>query len=84
MIICLSGLVQFAQSGLDALTHGPLEGDPTPINISMGIAGCILGVVLTAFVYVKGREYQVEQELEASSSERLALIQEYPEEYGAL
>lgn len=81
MLTCLSGLVQFVQSGLDALTHGPLGGDPTPINIFIGAAGTVLGLLLTMYVHVKSRDYDVVAEQQrgrgqGTESERMGLIPE--------
>lgn len=84
MIICLSGLVNFSQSGLDALTHGPLEGDPTPINAFMAVAGTILGITLTGYVYIKSRDFEVEVSQENGNQERMTLIREDTAEYGTL
>ena len=84
MIICLSGLVNFVQSGLDALTHGPLNGDPTPINIAMAVGGTILGLVLTIYVAVKTRDYKEELKEESAPPERVPLIRETTAEYGAV
>ncbi|KAI1775354.1 putative MFS transporter [Hypoxylon cercidicola] len=78
-ITCLSGLVNFAQSGLDALTHGPLEGDPTPINAAMAVGGTILGIVFTAYVVIQGRLFRrrLQQKEDADRvQERLELIRE--------
>ncbi|OTA58332.1 putative MFS transporter [Hypoxylon sp. EC38] len=77
-ITCLSGLVNFVQSGLDALTHGPLEGNPTPVNAAMAVGGTILGVALTVYVVVQGRKFQQKKEKEAAErvQERLGLIRE--------
>ncbi|KAI0484365.1 amino acid transporter [Xylariaceae sp. FL0804] len=88
-ITCLSGVVNFGQSGLDALTHGPLDGDPTPINIAMAVGGTVIGVALTAYVAVAGRKYQEETQKDADgyfdgSGERLGLIREEREEYGTM
>lgn len=79
-VIAVSGVVNFAQSALDALTHGPLHGDPTPINAVMAVAGAVLGVALTAYVVVQGRNFRVKiQRAEGSAGgnqERLGLIRE--------
>lgn len=86
MIICISGLVNFSQSGLDALTHGPLEGDPTPINIFMAVAGTLIGLALTSYVYVKSRNFEVEIRQENGHQEQLEsmpLIRENTAEYGS-
>ncbi|KAI1495638.1 amino acid transporter [Biscogniauxia marginata] len=88
-ITCLSGLVNFAQYSLDALTYGPLGGDPTPINAAMAIAGTATGAALTAYVVVKGRSFREgtrkEQHEGCGTGERLALIREEDHgEYGTL
>ncbi|KAI1645884.1 putative MFS transporter [Daldinia loculata] len=78
-ITCLSGLVNFVQSGLDVLTHGPLQGDPTPINAAMAAGGTILGATLTAYVVIQGRSFRRKlQQSEAAGmvQERLHLIRE--------
>lgn len=53
-ILCASGLINFAQLGFDALVHGPLQGNPTPVNIVLSTAGAVVSVSLTAFIAVKG------------------------------
>jgi hypothetical protein len=53
--MCISGLANFVLPGLDALTHGPLGGDPLPLNLGIAIAGTLLGIVLTIFVAIKCR-----------------------------
>lgn len=81
MLICISGLVQFVQSGLDALTLGPLGGDPTPINIFITVIGTVFGLVLTLYVHVKSQRYDVKgkqrrERAQGTESERLGLISE--------
>ncbi|KAI0828419.1 putative MFS transporter [Hypoxylon sp. FL0890] len=92
-IVCLSGIVNFVQSGLDALTHGPLHGDPTPVNAAMAVGGTILGVALTVYVIVQGRKFQrkLKQKVAAERvQERLGLIRQEREaeeanlDYGTL
>ncbi|KAI1491936.1 amino acid transporter [Biscogniauxia mediterranea] len=83
-ITCVSGLVNFAQYGLDALTHGPvLAGNPTPINAAMGVAGTALGAVLAAYVAVRSRSYRLELDSlqkktgdDGDDSERRSLLRE--------
>ncbi|KAI1765466.1 putative MFS transporter [Hypoxylon sp. FL1150] len=78
-VTCLSGLVNFVQSGLDALTHGPLEGDPTPINAAMAAGGTILGIAFTAYIMIQGRMFRrkLQQKEDAERvAERLCLIRE--------
>ncbi|KAH7028956.1 major facilitator superfamily domain-containing protein [Microdochium trichocladiopsis] len=88
-ITCLSGLFNFSQSALDALTHGPLNGDPTPINIAMAVAGTLCGMLLTGWVVFKGREFEREVQQQQGSApthvgERLGLIREDTAEYGTI
>ncbi|KAJ5151431.1 uncharacterized protein N7482_010683 [Penicillium canariense] len=59
-IICVSGLVNFSQYGLDTLTHGPFGGNPIPINSALAIAGFLIGVVLVGFVTVAGRRLRAD------------------------
>ncbi|KFA56188.1 hypothetical protein S40293_00106 [Stachybotrys chartarum IBT 40293] len=83
-LTCISGLVTLCQSGLDALTHGPLEGDPTPINITLGVAGTVVGLALTAFVTVRGHVFvQERQELDADQT-RQSLLAAEPQSYGTV
>ncbi|KAJ5594630.1 Major facilitator superfamily domain general substrate transporter [Penicillium hispanicum] len=55
-IICLSGLVNFSQYGLDALTHHTFKENPIPINAFLAVAGFVVGVALVTFVTVAGRQ----------------------------
>ncbi|RAK96983.1 putative MFS transporter [Aspergillus ibericus CBS 121593] len=79
-IICFSGLVNFSQYGLDALTHGPFGGNPLPINIFFAGAGFVVGTALVSFVYVAGQRMRArEQEME-EDEERQRLILEGDED----
>lgn len=82
-IVCVSGLINFSQSGLDALTHGPLGGDPTPVNITLGAAGTVVGLILTVFVAIKGRTFVKEEKpaLDAME-ERQRLLSTAGQDYG--
>ncbi|TDZ39558.1 Protein FMP42 [Colletotrichum spinosum] len=83
-IVCVSGLINFSQFGLDALTHGPLHGDPTPVNITLGGAGAIIGFVLTAFVAIKGRTFvEEEKPVLDALEERQRLLSSAGQDYGA-
>ncbi|KAK2602876.1 hypothetical protein N8I77_009378 [Diaporthe amygdali] len=55
-ITAISGVGQFIQPALDALTHGPLQDNPVPINLFFAMAGSVISAALTFFVYVKTRE----------------------------
>lgn len=54
-IICLSGLLNFSQSGLDYLFHKTFRGDPIPVNVILLAAGFAVGVCLVIFVGVRVR-----------------------------
>ncbi|KAH6661863.1 putative MFS transporter [Halenospora varia] len=54
-IICLSGLVNFSQYGIDSLTLGLFYGNPAPVNIFLAAAGFVVGGVLVVFVWRKGK-----------------------------
>ncbi|KAE8441069.1 hypothetical protein EG329_005898 [Mollisiaceae sp. DMI_Dod_QoI] len=53
--ICLSGLVNFSQSGIDALTLQLFRGNPTPVNIVLASLGFVVGTILVLFVWQKGK-----------------------------
>ncbi|KAG8672862.1 hypothetical protein FPOAC2_06274 [Fusarium poae] len=81
-ITCVSGITQLAQSGLDALTHGPLHDNPTPINATLGAVGTLVGLILTVFVAIKGRMF-VEKKVEMKADdERERLLSNAQSNYG--
>lgn len=54
-IICLSGLFNFSQSGLDYLLHQIFEGDPTPVNLILLSSGLVVGVSMVLYVGYQSR-----------------------------
>ncbi|KAK6193210.1 UTP-glucose-1-phosphate uridylyltransferase [Pestalotiopsis sp. IQ-011] len=50
-VICLSGLFNFSQSGLDYLLHVTFGGDPVPVNAGLLVLGLAVGAALVAFVW---------------------------------
>lgn len=79
----LSGLLNFFQSFLDQLTHGPLKGDPLLVNICLGALGSVFGIVLTVFTAVKGREFTRERtELKAGQERQRLLSADQGGDYG--
>lgn len=54
-IICLSGLFNFSQSGLDYLFHQTFRGNPVPVNVMLMSAGLLVGVALVAYVGYRAR-----------------------------
>ena len=80
MIICLSGLVNLSQYGIDALTLEKFHGDPTPVNIVLAAFGFVVGVVLVGFVRYKGKVVSVKEYGEFLDPERRPLIPVLEEE----
>lgn len=54
-IICLSGLFNFSQSGLDYLLHQTFEGDPIPVNLILLSLGLVVGVSMVLYVGYQSR-----------------------------
>lgn len=50
LIICLSGLFNFAQAGLDALTHKAFDNDPVPVNMLLTGTNLAIGTALAGYV----------------------------------
>ncbi|KAJ5096373.1 Major facilitator superfamily domain general substrate transporter [Penicillium alfredii] len=50
LIICLAGVGNFAQAGLDALTLKTFDGNPIPVNVALMILVGGVGIALVAFV----------------------------------
>ncbi|CAK1357834.1 Protein FMP42 [Cercospora beticola] len=50
LIICLAGLCNFSQAGLDALTHVKFGNDPRPVNAILLGAAALVGVALVGYV----------------------------------
>ena len=73
-IICISGLTNFSQYGLDRLTHGPFHDDPTMINAILTISGFIVGSALVVFVRIKSEGVRRKQLEEDAEDEREILI----------
>ncbi|KAL5334866.1 major facilitator superfamily domain-containing protein [Aspergillus crustosus] len=51
LIICLAGLGNFAQAGLDALTFTVFNRDPTPVNFILTSLTALTGFSLVIFVW---------------------------------
>ncbi|KAI8624689.1 FMP42 protein [Xylariaceae sp. FL1651] len=61
-IICLSGLLNFSQSGLDYLFHKTFHGDPVPVNLILLGLGLVIGICLVTFVGLKARWLRMKRE----------------------
>ncbi|KIW03519.1 uncharacterized protein PV09_05284 [Verruconis gallopava] len=59
-IVCISGLLTFTQSAMQALTHQAFHDDPTPVNLSLAGLGLVIGVALVTYVAVAGKHVQHE------------------------
>jgi hypothetical protein len=79
-IICVSGLINFSQIGLDSLTYGPFHDNPIPVNTILTVAGFVVGAALVSFTWIAGRRKVLEQQQEDAAYERESLIAEEPEE----
>lgn len=85
VLVCISGLLSFGQSGLDALTLGPLGGNPLPVNIVMAGSGTVLGTALAIYLWVQvnASPEVVEEVKDLAALERMPLIGEEEEDgYG--
>ncbi|KAK3337050.1 major facilitator superfamily domain-containing protein [Cercophora scortea] len=70
-IICLSGLFNFSQSGLDYLLHVTFGGNPVPVNLMLLSMGLAVGVSMVLFVAVRARGIKrkmLEQEAQSAFS----------------
>jgi hypothetical protein len=59
-IICVSGLLTFTQTAMQALTHEKFHDNPTPTNLFLAGLGLVLGVALVTYVAVAGKHVQQE------------------------
>ena len=74
LIICLAGLLNFSQSGLDAMTHKVFHRDPLPVNIILLVIALVVGVVLVGYVYHQSRHLKrdaLEEEAEEAEDMRI-------------
>ncbi|KAM3417610.1 Protein FMP42 [Cercospora zeina] len=55
-IICFSGLINLSQPLIDAANHEVFHDNPIPINVVLASLGLVIGVVLVAFVWSRGRK----------------------------
>ena len=74
LIICLAGLLNFSQSGLDAMTHKVFHRDPLPVNIILLVIALVVGVVLVGYVYHQSRHLKRDAlEEEAEEAEDMTM-----------
>ncbi|KAI1756980.1 major facilitator superfamily domain-containing protein [Xylaria castorea] len=61
-IICLAGLLNFSQSGLDYLFHETFRGNPNPVNLVLLSLGLAIGICLVSYVSLKTRWLRMKRE----------------------
>ncbi|KAI0447777.1 major facilitator superfamily domain-containing protein [Xylaria telfairii] len=61
-IICLAGLLNFSQSGLDYLFHDTFRGNPVPVNLILLSLGFVIGICLVSYVALKTRWLRMKRE----------------------
>jgi MFS family permease len=54
-VICLAGLFNFSQAGLDMITYKLCGGDPRPANVVLLSVAIVVGLALVLFVRNRGR-----------------------------
>ncbi|OJD40757.1 major facilitator superfamily transporter [Diplodia corticola] len=74
LIICLAGLLNFLQSGLDALTHRVFHNNPVPVNIILLGVAFFIGLALVTFVTWKSRLINRERVEEDAEDAREVLM----------
>jgi hypothetical protein len=66
-IICLAGLLNFSQSGLDYLFHETFHENPIPVNLILLSLGLFIGIFLVSYVSLKTRWLRLKREAEYAS-----------------
>lgn len=61
LIICLAGIGNFSQAGLDALTFKVFHRSPIPVNAILTTVAFLVGVVLVSFVWWRAKVMAVSQ-----------------------
>ena len=73
LIICLAGILNFSQSGLDALRYKVFHKDPIPVNLILEFLALAVGSCLVGYVWYRARNLErdmLEEEAEGAT-ERL-------------
>ncbi|KAI9773180.1 MAG: hypothetical protein M1840_008301 [Geoglossum simile] len=83
LIICLSGLFNFSQSALDALTHKVFHHDPRPVDLLLLGLAVVVGSGLVGFVGVKKKALRREMLGEEAEGAREILMPGAVRDYGA-
>ena len=78
-IIALSGILNFSQVGIVALTKNNFHGNPIPVNVSLAVIGFLIGTAIVVFVAIQGRRARLRQE-EEDNGETQSLMESFIEE----
>lgn len=70
LTICLAGLGNFSQSGLDYLTLSVFHGNPVPVNVGLLVAALVIGVALTGYVGWQARTLERDMLVEEAEDAR--------------
>jgi hypothetical protein len=82
-IVCLAGLSNFTQPGLDALRHDAFHDNPTPINIALGTSGALVGLILSLYTEIRGRRFLREKTEAEEANEAQHLLGRDQSNYGS-
>lgn len=74
LIICLAGLFNFSQAGLDTLTHRKFHNDPVPVNVLLLGVALVVGIALVGYVGRKSYTMHREKLEEEAEEAREVLI----------
>ncbi|KAL3446002.1 major facilitator superfamily domain-containing protein [Aspergillus insuetus] len=80
LIICVAGLGNFVQAGLDALTFTVFDRNPIPVNLILTVLTCVTGSALVAFVWRKSTlmaEYGPPPPTHPNDPEIAVVVQDY-------
>jgi len=61
LIICMAGLLNFSQAGLDAFTHKTFRRDPLPVNLILLFLALFVGIALVGYVFWKSKNLERER-----------------------
>lgn len=75
-MICISGLLTFTQSALQALTHDVFDENPTPVNLALTCMLLLSGVLLVGYVAAASRI--VQQDIVDEDERRSLMPQDTP------
>ena len=69
LIICVAGLFNFSQSGLDALSHQVFRDDPVPVNLILLAVVVLVGTAVTLYVWRQSKRLERDFLEEAEEAE---------------